>query len=65
MTKEKAKTLMCPWTFNQNPKHILDNSSYMCVADKCMAWVDTGYITVSENDKEVLGYCKLLGQEES
>ena len=51
MTPEKAKNTMCPFTFNQNPVSVSSEKSYMCVADKCMAWK-------ADNDDE--GHCELI-----
>jgi len=67
MMTKKAKTLMCPWTFNQDPRGTNSTSFYMCVTEKCMAWEDDGYVPMPEDNsvKLFMGHCKLIDGEAS
>ena len=57
MNIEKAKTLMCPFTFNQDQK----NANYKCSTVSCMAWEDDGFVSnPKEALKIILGHCKLI-----
>lgn len=62
MNTEKAKTLVCPWTFNQNGS---TRRGYECATTLCMAWEEDGYLPMPEDPtiKIFLGHCKLIDKE--
>lgn len=62
MNTEKAKTLMCPWTFNQNPKDVSSEKGYMCIAVACIAWEEDGFVFAPHDNtiKIYMGHCRLI-----
>ena len=62
MNIEKANTLLCPFTFNQNPISASSEKCYLCVTTRCIAWEEDGFVLAPHDNsfKIYMGHCKLI-----